>query len=217
MINRVANHFQTKERPSKYMIQINDRKEKIFEYLRSYMEECFYKSCQNIQTEIEYNAAEIWHAHRCKLLELLKNVDTIQKEQKKGDLQYLVFNFLRSSIYSNQLELYLDALDSGFYLDVHETSVHYKLDFLIKFFLNDLELIHKIAEEEFVRLQSYELFEVKERYADFYSALICKILESQKNLIMDVVLESGIGITNNFQILYGEYMGNAVTLYKKET
>lgn len=199
------------------MIQINDRKEKIFEYIQSYMEECFYESCQIIQSEIECNAAKIWHEHRCKLIELLKNVDTMQRQQKKGDLQYLVFNFLKCSIYSNQLELYLDALDSGFYLDVQETSVLYKLTFLKNNFLKDLEFINKKAAEEFVRLQSHELFEVREQYADFYSALICKIIESQKNMIMEVVIESGIGITNNFQILYGEYMGNAATLYKKET
>lgn len=198
------------------MKQIIDRGEKILEYIQPYMQECFYESCQLIQKELEQGGAEIWDELRHKILNLLLQVNHMQEQQKKGDIQYLVYSLLKSSIYSNRLELYLDALDSGFYLDMQETAVSHELIFLKSYLMKDLECLNKIIGKKFIRLQSHELLKARMLYADYYSSLIGKMLESQIHLIIGTVMESGIGITDSFQILYGEYMGEAAILYIKE-
>ena len=62
------------------MEQIAEQREQISQYLRPYMEDCFQKSCNLIQTEIERHAIEIWARLRNCIYEYLKPADILQKQ-----------------------------------------------------------------------------------------------------------------------------------------
>ncbi len=67
------------------MEQINERREQILQYLQPYMEECFQKSCELIQTELDYHASEIWEALKCCINECLHHAGTMQQQQSKRE------------------------------------------------------------------------------------------------------------------------------------
>ena len=64
---------------------------------------------------------------------------SLQQQNQKGILHYLVFSPMQYAPFLDRLELRIDALDDGFYLDTQEASAHYHADFLQDRFQEDLD------------------------------------------------------------------------------
>lgn len=196
------------------MEQASDRRELIAQFLQPYMEECFRKSCSLIQTELDCNASKIWGELRNKINECLNYAYIMQQQQKKGRLQYLVFSFLQCGVYFERLELRIELLDDGFYLDEEEAAVYYCPYFLQERYEDDLNFLQKKAGEKFVRLQNYERMDIKRAYASFYQSISFRMIESVTEIILELITDYKILAEEDFKIIFGEYMGNAIALYE---
>lgn len=196
-------------------MQISNRKTEISQYLQTYMEECFQSSCQLFQTDMEQHGNRIWDDLKDAINIILQVASQAQKQGQKGDIQYLAFSFLRSSLYVDRLELRIEVLDDGFYLDRQEAAGDYCLTFLQERFLGDLSLLYRKVREKFIRFQNYELSAIKMQYGSYYDAFSYRMIENLRELIVQEVLKSGISITDNFKIIYGEFMDKAVVVYEK--
>lgn len=196
------------------MEQMTERREQISQYLRPYMEECFQKSCNSIQTELECHAHEIWSELKDCINECLDHVGIMQEQQLKGKLQYLVFSFLRCGVYFDRLELRIDFLDDGFYLDEQETATSYYPDFLQKNYAEDINFLQKKAGEKFVRLQNYERSDIKTEYLGYYQSILFRMVESMTKVILELLADRNIQFEDDFKILFGEYMDNAKVLHE---
>lgn len=194
----------------------NNRRTAIIQYLQNCMEEYFNNSCRQFQTDVETHGSEIWNELRCVIDEVLKSVLKVQDKNQKGAIQYIAFSFLRSSLYQNNLEFNIEALDDNFYLDNRETAGSYHPAFLQERYSDDLCRLNKEVSRKFVRLQSHELFWIKERYTHYYEAVVYRMIENLAGLIMRKVEESSVSVTDDFKIIYGEFMDKAVVLYTKE-
>lgn len=106
--------------------------------------------------------------------------------------------------------------DNGFYLDNREAARSYHPAFLQERYSDDLFRLYKEVSRKFVRLQSHELFWIKERYTHCYEAVVYRMIENLAGLIMRKVEESSVSVTDDFKIIYGEFMDKAVVLYAKE-
>ena len=73
----------------------------------------------------------------------------------------------------DRLELRIDALDDGFYLDTQEASAHYHADFLQDRFLQDLIFLYEKAAEKFIRIQHFELRTKSDRITQSITTLCC--------------------------------------------
>lgn len=198
------------------MEQENDRRPEMLQFMRPYMEVRFKETCRQIQIEIEKNGHTIWDELKETINKLLLYVDDMQKKHKKNEIKYFVCSFLRSDHYLGKLELYIQAMDEGFYLDEQETEIYYCPHFLQEAYLEDLNYLHKKTAEKFMRIQNYELLDINEEYIGFYYSVMYKMMESVSGLIMETIMGSSILIADGFKIIYGEYMDNATVLYTKE-
>lgn len=198
------------------MEKLKNRKEDILRFLQPYMEECFQKSCQLMQTDIEKHGTEIWFRLRDTLNEVLQVSEDAQTRQQKGPIQYLVISFLRSGIYMDKLTFYLESLDDSFYLDHQETARIFEMTFLQKQFMDDVSFLHKKVKEKFIRLQNYELLEIREEYAFFYYSIVFEMLKHLSELMVHEIERSNVKITDQFKILYGEYLETSTVVYPKE-
>ena len=194
----------------------NNRRAAIIQYLQNSMEEYFNNSCRQFQTDVETHGSEIWNELRCAIDEVLKSVLKVQDKNQKGAIQYIAFSFLRSCLYQNNLEFNIEALDDSFYLDNKETAGGYQPTFLQERYSDDLSLLYKEASRKFVRIQGHELFWIKEQYTHYYEAVVYRMIENLSGMIMRKVSESGIHMTDDFKIIYGEFMDKSVVLYTKE-
>ncbi|GEM_PF-6249820 len=198
------------------MKQAYDRREVILQWIQPHMEECFRESCQKIQKKLEDMGNVMWAELRGIIQEVLQRTADMQRQGQKGEIAYVVCSFLQGSIYINRLLLRIETLDEGLYLDDQEAAGYYCLQLLQDYYQEDMKLLYQKVYDEFVRAQEYELEEISQAYAEYYNALICNILQSLGRLILRTVSESGICLTDDFQIVYGEYMGEATVLWAKE-
>lgn len=197
------------------MVKEYEWRSEILQFLFPYMEECFQNTCRLVQTEIDTNAEKIWNELEVVLFEIMGKTAILQKQEEKGNVQYLAFSFMKSGTYLKRLEIRIDAFDEGFYLDEKEVEGYYCPEFLKNRYREDLEILYKAASKQFARLQNYELMEVQKKYTDFYDAIIFRMLQNLIEPIMDTVTESDVDITEKFMIIYGEYMDRATVLYKR--
>lgn len=147
--------------------------------------------------------------------EILKGVQKEQRREQKGAIQYLVVSFLRISLHQDNIIFRIEVFDDGFYLDRKEISRNYFPSFLQKRYSEDLSGLYKDAGRKFIRLQEYELLWIKEQYTHYYEAIVYRMIENLSRLIMWKVEESSISVTDDFKIIYGEFMDKAVILYTK--
>lgn len=193
------------------MKQKFDRREEILQWLRPYMEERFRESCQKIQKKLEDMGNVMWGELRGRIQEVLQRTADMQRQGQKGKIAYVV-----CSIDFNRLLLRIETLEEELYLDNQEAAGYYCPQLLQDHYQEDLEFLYQKAYGEFVRVQDYELEKISQAYAEYYNALIYNILQSVSRLIARTVSESGICLSDDFQIVYGEYMGDATVLWAKE-
>lgn len=198
------------------MKQEYDRREEILQWMQPHMEDCFRKSCREIQEKLEDMGNEMWDELRGRIQEVLLCTTDMQRQNRKGKIAYVVCSFLQYSGCLSRLLLRIETLDEGLYLDNQEAAGYYCPQLLQEHYHKDLELLYQKAYEEFVRVQEYELEEISQAYVEYYDALIYNILQSVSILILRTVSESGICLSDDFQIIYGKYMGEAAVLWMKE-
>ncbi len=198
------------------MEKIHQQRPEIIQFLQNNMEELFQNSCEKIQTELNINAEKIWNDFQSPINKCLNKAKELQHQNQKGSIQYLVFSIMQYGLCFDRIELRIDTLDDGFYLDMQEASAHYYADFLQDFFRKDLAYLYKKASEQFVRIQHYEQVQIKKKYAEYYYSLLFHMVKELIDLVYENVLDSGISITDRFKIIFGEYMDNAVILHDEE-
>jgi len=198
------------------MGEVKNRTDEMVQCMKPYMEECFQGACSIIQTEIDKRGFQIWDELQEAIRETLMLTADAQNQGKKGDIEYLLFSFLERSFIMDRLQVRIDTFDDGFYLDEYEATGYYYPTFYQKRYEEDLACLHEELCRKFIRLQNYEVAAVKKEYSVYYAALIYRMVESQTDLIMEEVLESKIGLTDRFKILYGSYMDRAGILYDRQ-
>ena len=99
-------------------------------YLQDTMEETFQCTCREIQTVLDTDACRIWRGFHDAVCECLETAGALQRQNQKGRLGYLAFSMMRHALWLDRLELRIDALDDGFYMDTAEASAYYHADFL---------------------------------------------------------------------------------------
>lgn len=196
------------------MEQIVERKKDMIQWIQPYIEEHFSDSCRMIQEELEAHGDMIWNELRGIMCEILTRVERLQKQHIKSGVKYFVFSLLNCSIYLGKIELRIDALDDSFYLDEQEVAGYYYPQFLQDKYWKGLERLYQKVTEKFVRIQNYELQDINVVYAQYYSSIMFRMLESLGSLIMKTIIESGVSIAEDLKILYGQYMDKAAVVYK---
>lgn len=190
------------------MEQQSDRRDAMISAMHSYMEHIFLESCRQIQAELNENGETVWKELKTALWDALNQAGAAKEKGGKGDIHYLAFSFLKSGIYLDRLEWYINALDDGFYLDETETAGYYTPAFLNASYAKDLEEIRKALGKEFIRIQNYEWDRVKEVYAGYYDAFMFSMVESLKERIAEEMADSGM-TADGCRLIYGEYMDKA--------
>lgn len=193
-----------------------DRAGDILLWIRPYMEERIQESCTEIEKKLKEQGVSMWKELRGAVQEVLARTAGRQEQNRKGKAAYLVCSFLQRSVFCNKLLLRLEIMDEGFYLDERETAGCCRLQMLEERYRKDLEFLQQKVCKEWIRVQNHELDEVDKEYTEYYNAVVSMIVQSVSGLFMGVVEESEVRLADTFQIIYGQYMGNATVVYTKE-
>lgn len=195
------------------MEKVQPQRTELYTYLYTYMEELFQDSCRAVQTILDIDSGKIWKNFQAAVRECLEKTRIFQQQNQKGILHYLAFSLMQYAPFLDRLELRIDALDDGFYLDTQEASAHYHADFLQDRFLQDLIFLYEKAAEKFIRIQHFEQVQIRQNYAEYYDALLFQMIKALTGLILETVEESEVHAAGSLRIICGDYMDHAVILY----
>ena len=195
------------------MEKVQPQRTELYTYLYTYMEELFQDSCRAVQTILDIDSGKIWKNFQAAVRECLEKTRIFQQQKQKGILHYLAFSPMQYAPFLDRLELRIDALDDGFYLDTQEASAHYYADFLQDRFLQDLIFLYEKAAEKFIRIQHFEQVQIRQNYAEYYDALLFQMIKALTGLILETVEESEVHAAGSLRIICGDYMDHAVILY----
>ncbi len=195
------------------MEKVQPQRTELYTYLYTYMEELFQDSCRAVQTILDTDSGKIWKNFQAAVRECLEKTRIFQQQKQKGILHYLAFSPMQYAPFLDRLELRIDALDDGFYLDTQEASAHYHADFLQDRFLQDLIFLYEKAAEKFIRIQYFEQIQIRQNYAEYYDALLFQMIKALTGLILETVEESEVHAAGSLRIICGDYMDHAVILY----
>ena len=195
------------------MEKVQPQRTELYAYLQFYMEELFQDSCRAVQTILDTDSGKIWKNFQAAVRECLEKTRIFQQQKQKGILHYLAFSPMQYAPFLDRLELRIDALDDGFYLDTQEASAHYHADFLQDRFLQDLIFLYEKAAEKFIRIQHFEQVQIRQNYAEYYDALLFQMIKALTGLILETVEESEVHAAGSLRIICGDYMDHAVILY----
>ena len=195
------------------MEKVQPQRTELYTYLYTYMEELFQDSCRAVQTLLDIDSGKIWKNFQAAVRECLEKTRIFQQQKQKGILHYLAFSPMQYAPFLDRLELRIDALDDGFYLDTQEASAHYHADFLQDRFLQDLIFLYEKAAEKFIRIQHFEQVQIRQNYAEYYDALLFQMIKALTGLILETVEESEVHAAGSLRIICGDYMDHAVILY----
>ncbi len=194
------------------MEKVQPQRTELYTYLYTYMEELFQDSCRAVQTILDIDSGKIWKNFQAAVRECLEKTRIFQQQKQKGILHYLAFSPMQYAPFLDRLELRIDALDDGFYLDTQEASAHYHADFLQDRFLQDLIFLYEKAAEKFIRIQHFEQVQIRQNYAEYYDALLFQMIKALTGLILETVEESEVHAAGSLRIICGDYMDHAVIL-----
>ncbi len=195
------------------MEKVQPQRTELYTYLYTYMEELFQDSCRAVQTILDIDSGKIWKNFQAAVRECLEKTRIFQQQKQKGILHYLAFSPMQYAPFLDRLELRIDALDDGFYLDTQEASAHYHADFLQDRFQEDLIFLYEKAAEKFIRIQHFEQVQIRQNYAEYYDALLFQMIKALTGLILETVEESEVHAAGSLRIICGDYMDHAVILY----
>ena len=193
----------------------NGRIPEVMDRMQPVMEAYFREACIFFQQTVDCSGDKIWENVKSAVGEALQKAVSLQKEGRKGKLQYLCFSFMEYGSLLDRPEIRIDALDEGFYLDEQEAAAEFVPDFWQERYREDIHRLDKEIGKAFIRVQNYERMEMRKVYMGYYYLALFGMLQSMAERIMETVQESGVGITGRFMMLGGKYMDEGVLLCER--
>lgn len=194
----------------------NGRIPEIIHKMQPVLKAYFQEACIFFQQTVDSSGEKIWEEVKSAVDEALQKAASLQKEGRKGKLQYLCFSFMEYGSLLDRPELRIDALDGGFYLDEQEAAAEFVPDFWQERYREDMHRLDKEMEKAFIRVQNYERMEMRKFYIGYYYLALFRMLQSMAEPIMETVQDSGVGITGQFMVIGGKYMGEGGAFVRKE-
>ncbi len=152
------------------------------------------------------------------LIFLKDYMDVVAKEQQESrikTLHYLSVQPLRVGIRMNKLMFRVQVMEDTFYLGKRDIAEYFYPDAFQKKYDNDVALLYQETRKKTIRMQQYEWSEVRNQYAKQYITWLYLMIRNSVSSIVACLEKSDVKISEDFKILFGEYMDRAVLLYPR--
>ncbi len=143
-------------------------------------------------------------------------------EKSSDRIQYLLFSCLHSSIFLKKYLIRIDLMGQGLYNDAPLAVSYWDAEGIYSLFEKDIEEIRRKVGEKIPRLRGYEVDDIRYAYAPYYHRMAGTFIRQMLEEMLEDIPECGQKVQRNAErekqvrILFGEYMGEADTLFTVE-
>lgn len=180
------------------------------------IEPIFQRSLAALLENYTQNKEEIRHSLQETLENLYCQAGEMQAAGEKGTIAWLGVCYCLSSIYTGNYEIRLDLYNKESYLDEKTCCVYWNPIFITSYLLEDKEAFRKAIRQKVPRVKTYEEQQFFAKYMRSYMYILSEFLRQQIPDVLASMQKHGVQETEDFQIFFGEYMGNYIILNRSE-
>lgn len=176
------------------------------EYLEEVLSEIFVADAEYLLSDINKNFNTLEKEFLLVIDNLCKKCYEEQNLGKKSDIKILHFCYLQSARLTHNYKLQIALYDQNFYLDQNEISTVWDIQFIMKYFEQEMEIYEKKAKQKFKEYQYSQIQKIRQKYFTLYFQVVGDILQMFIPLIEKSIYYNKMKKEEPFYINYGEYM-----------
>lgn len=138
----------------------------------------------------------------------------LQTVAKKGAIAYISFSLLQSNLLLEKYAFRIDVYDKRFLIDDNEAASEWNFSVLLQNLDTNFDVIASTLRQSVIRVQEYELWELKKAYQLNYYATATGLLRSLLLLCLDKLSLDGIDVMPEVQFTVGPYMEKQMSFYQ---
>lgn len=138
----------------------------------------------------------------------------MQDAKKKGAMAYISFSLLQSNLLLEKYAFRIDVYDERFLIDDNEAASEWDFSLLLQNLDTNFDVIASTLRQSVIRVQEYELWELKKAYQLNYYATATGLLQSLVPLCLDRLSLDGIDAMPEVQFTVGPYMEKQLSFYQ---
>lgn len=148
------------------------------------------------------------------LQEAVDEAACMQNAGKKGAIAYISFSLLQSNLLLEKYAFRIDVYDERFLIDDSEAASEWDFSLLLQNLDTNFDVIASTLRQSVIRVQEYELWELKKAYQLNYYATATGLLQSLVPLCLDRLSLDGIDTMPEVQFTVGPYMEKQLSFYQ---
>ena len=137
-----------------------------------------------------------------------------QTAAKKGPVAYVSFSLMQSNLLLEKYAFQIDAYDERFLVDDNEAASEWDFSILLQNLDTDFDVIAATLRQSVIRVQEYELWELKKAYHLNYYATATGLLQGLLPLCLDALSLDGISVMPEVQFTVGPYMEKQMPFFQ---
>lgn len=138
----------------------------------------------------------------------------LQTTAKKGAISYISFSLMQSNLLLEKYAFRIDVYDERFLIDDNEAASEWDFSLLLQNLDTDFDVIDTTLRQSVIRVQEYELWELKKAYQLNYYATATGLLQSLLLLCLNKLSLKRINVVPEVQFTVGPYMEKQMPFYQ---
>lgn len=148
--------------------------------------------------------------------EVCRKTICLQEKQLKGEIKYIYFSLLRTSILENRGEYRIDLYDENWFLDKEECSINIDLNFIFDSIFKHREELKEKKKEYGKNITDMDIENIMLKEIDKYHILAVEFLKGMIEKFIKTSSYSEMKKTEDIMILAGEYMDVTEVIYPEK-
>ncbi|MBI6871347.1 hypothetical protein [Clostridium aciditolerans] len=148
--------------------------------------------------------------------EVCRKAICLQGKQLKGEIKYIYFSLLRTSILENRGEYRVDLYDEDWFLDKEECSINIDLNFIFDSIFKQREELKEKKKVYGKNITDMDIENVMLKEIDKYHILAVEFLKGMIGKFIETSSYGEMKKTEDIMILAGEYMDATEAIYPEK-
>lgn len=137
----------------------------------------------------------------------------LQEKELKGEIKYIYFSLLRTSILENKGEYRIDLYDENWFLDKEECSINIELDFIYEQLFNHIEELLDEKEKYGRTIKEMDIEKIKLNETNIYHTLSIQFLSIIIKKLIEIPSYKEMKKKEDIIVSVGEYMDVTKRIY----
>lgn len=193
-----------------------NRKEEINKALNNYAMENIVYGMDKIAEGYEDNVYEYLKTILWGFETTFQKVISLQKENKKGDIQFIAIYFTYSALLKEEYTLQLELYDENYLFDKEPVVGQVDCSHILKYYGEEWKHYTNYMQKHVIQVKYTELLKYRKTMQYKYKKLAYETIKRYLPSVMKLKSFAEMGKSEGYCITFGEYYSESECLYPKE-